>query len=192
MNSSDFFDDNIQYFPGFLCEQESTSLFLNLTKQIPFEQNHIFIFGRWRPEPRLSAWVGDAHCFYRYSGLDRTPLPWSDELLLLRRKIENFTQRRFNCVLINLYRNGADGMGWHSDDEPELGQGAEIASLSLGEKRRFRLRRKVDKYSMGMDLESGSLLWMKPGVQETWEHQVPKSIRNLGARLNLTFRYIAC
>jgi alkylated DNA repair dioxygenase AlkB len=145
-------------------------------------------------QPRLTAWYGDATARYSYSGLDLTPQPWTPALLALRTQVEQATGVTFNSVLLNLYRTGQDSMGWHADDEPELGPEPVIASISLGATRRFRLRprhsQQLPHAPLGLDLPSGSLLVMRGTTQQHWQHAVPKTARPVGPRLNLTFRTI--
>lgn len=150
------------------------------------------MFGRQVAIPRLQAWYGDPNCTYRYSGLQLNPLPWTPDLLQLKARVEKLCQHTFNSVLLNLYRTGSDSNGWHSDDEKELGEQPVIASLSLGETRRFRLRHKYDKdiAPINLNLSSGSLLCMSGHSQSCWQHCIPKTARTVGPRINLTFRNI--
>jgi len=183
---------DVSYWPLFLDANEASSLFHKLNAAIPWHQPRIFIYGRWVDSPRLAAWYGDAGKTYRYSGLENQPLPWIEELLSLRAKLESFCGVSFNSVLANLYRNGQDSMGWHSDDEPELGEKPVIASLSLGGTRRFLLKHRRHKSARAQEfsLEHGSLLLMHGGVQNEWRHSVPKTRRSVPPRINLTFRYV--
>jgi len=156
-----------------------------------WSQHHVRIAGRRLPCPRLSAWYGVDGARYAYSGQTYAPLPPTAVLEEVRADIERVVGRRFNSVLLNAYRNGADSMGWHSDDEPELGEDPVIASVSLGEARRFRMRpRSRAVHPIAIDLEHGSLLVMDGATQSHWRHAVPKTSRAVGLRLNLTFRWI--
>lgn len=157
--------------------------------ELEWEQEDITIFGRTVRQPRLISWYGDPGARYAYSGLVLEPRSWHPALLKLKRQIESFTRHRFNSVLANAYRDGSDSMGWHSDDEKELGPKPFIASLSLGEERRFLLRQKGRK-SSGLLLEHGSLLLMKGDCQQRFQHALPKTRRKIGLRINLTFREI--
>lgn len=162
-----------------------------LTSGIDWQQHRLRLFGREVMAPRLSAWHGDAGCYYRYSGLRLAPQPLTPLLQRMRSTISDLTGVDFNCVLLNLYRDGADSMGWHADDEPELGADPDIGSVSLGATRRFLLRHRRDRsHRLGVDLEHGSLLVMKAPMQRHWQHSVPKTRRVLGPRLNLTWRVI--
>jgi alkylated DNA repair dioxygenase AlkB len=159
---------------------------------VEWEQHRIRIRGREIASPRLSAWYGDPDAHYRYSGLSLEPRPWLPVILELKSRVEAACDEPFNSVLLNLYRDGSDSMGWHSDDEPELGERPLIASLSLGATRRFRLRhrRRKDLEPVAIDLEGGSLLIMEGDTQRFWKHQVPKTKRTVEPRINLTFRNI--
>ncbi len=155
-------------------------------------QESIVLFGRQVPQPRLSLWMGDEP--YRYSGKTFMPAPWTPTVGSLRRRLEAETGHAFNSVLLNLYRSGQDSMGFHADDEPELGPRPVIASVSLGASRRFVLRPKQKNLAPlrhEISLGHGSLLIMRGDTQRTWVHGIPKSTRVQGPRLNLTFRHVA-
>ena len=178
----------------FLPAAEAGALLAQLTADVAWEQRSIRIFGQEIPQPRLTAWYGDAEARYTYSGLAWEPRPWLPALHALRQRLEAATGACFNSVLLNLYRNGRDSMGWHADDEPELGPAPAIASLSLGATRRFRLRpcRTGPAHApFGLDLPGGSLLLMRGPTQRHWQHALPKTARPVGPRLNLTFRWVA-
>ena len=140
--------------------------------------------------PRLSAWYGDPEAVYTYSGLRNVPLPWTETLSQLRNSLENLTGIRFNSVLLNLYRSGSDSMGWHSDNEPELGYQPTIASISLGDKRKFLMKHKKLACRWERILTHGSVLIMTGETQRYWRHSVPKTKTFRGERINLTFRQI--
>ena len=128
---------------------------------------------------------------YRYSGITLRPMPLTPTLDMILARVEALTGERFNGVLLNLYRHGNDGMSWHSDDEPELGESPVIASISLGAPRRFVLRARHDSsVRLALDLNPGSLLLMEPPLQAHWQHAVPKTARACGARISLTWRLI--
>lgn len=148
------------------------------------------LFGQRMRQPRLVGWCADAGVEYRYSGLRLRPAPWLPALDALRHRLNAKLDCRFNSVLLNAYRDGADSMGWHADNEPELGLEPVIASLSLGAPRRFRLRPVNGGAALGFDLASGSLLLMRGRSQADWRHAVPKTRRQVGLRINLTFREI--
>ena len=171
---------------------ESAGLFAALQQEVQFTQHRVRLFGRELPAPRLSAWHGDPGCDYRYSGVSHVPLPMGPVLQALRDCVERACEQRFNSVLLNLYRDGADAMGWHSDDEPELGAAPVIASLSFGAERRFLLRsRAMPRQRRALDLPDGSLLLMEAPLQAHWQHALPRTRRACGPRLNLTWRWIA-
>ena len=150
------------------------------------------MWGKQYSQPRLVAWYGDPDCSYTYSGITLEPLQWTDLLLDIKSRIEYITATTFNSVLLNYYRDHRDSMGLHSDDEPELGEQPEIASLSLGEQRTFVLKHKTNKLAkpVRLKLESGSLLLMKGNTQRYWKHGLSKETRPCGPRVNLTFRRI--
>lgn len=187
---------DFRYQPGFLAPGEADRLFDSLWRNLHWERREIVLFGRRLLQPRLVAWYGDPGASYRYSGLTLQPRPWPRALAGLRRQIERRSGCRFNAVLANGYRDGADSMGWHSDDEPELGVRPCIASLSLGAERVFLLRpRTPDAHgkrpSMRQVLEHGSLLLMRGDSQALYQHSLPKTRRPVGPRINLTFRRVA-
>lgn len=178
--------------PDFIPATERASIFAGLMAEIPFAPESIRIFGRLTTVPRLVAWHGDPGTAYVYSGTRHEPLPWTPALARLRDRVAARAGQPFNSVLANLYRSGADSMGWHSDDEPELGIDPVIASLSLGATRRFRLkpRRGMAGRPANIALTDGSLLVMRSGVQRGWQHAVPKETRVRQPRINLTFRTV--
>ena len=165
--------------------------FDSLRAAIPWTQGAIRMFGRTIPEPRLSCWMGDPGARYRYSGRDLTPLPWAPAVAAIRAAVERAADAPFNSVLANLYRGGDDAMGWHADDEPELGEAPVIASVSLGAARRFCLKHKrIKGRRLELSLGGGSLLVMRGATQACWLHSVPRTKRPVGPRINLTFRQI--
>jgi alkylated DNA repair dioxygenase AlkB len=185
-------DGDILMARGFLAKPRADRYFAQLVDSVDWEQHSIRICGKTVASPRLSAWYGDAGANYRYSGLSLEPRPWSPVIRELRTRLEKASGGSFNSVLLNLYRDGVDSMGWHSDDEPELGERPVIASVSLGATRRFRLRHKTraDLEPVVVSLEHGSLLIMKGETQRFWKHQLPKSRTVSEPRLNLTFRSV--
>jgi alkylated DNA repair dioxygenase AlkB len=182
----------IQHWEQIYEEDERSELFIKLQKDIPWRSQKIKIFGKEVNEPRLVAWYGDADATYTYSGLKLNPLPWTEVLISIKNKVETITEQSFNSVLLNFYRHGSDYMGWHSDNEKELGKNPMIASLSLGETRTFQLKpRKERGHSpLSIPLESGSLLLMGGAIQHCWKHRISPSKKDLGPRINLTFRLI--
>jgi len=175
-----------------LARDEALRLYETLRRELQWEQSEIRIAGRRVPIPRLNAWYGDPGAAYRYSGVLFEPLAWTASLRALKSRVEQATGHGFNSVLANLYRDGGDGVAWHSDDEPELGEDPAVASLSLGATRRFSLkhRQRRDLRRLDIELPSGALLSMEPPTQRHWCHQVPKTKRAVGPRINLTFRRI--
>ncbi len=170
---------------------EADRLLEGLWRDIEWSQHFVAIAGRRIASPRLSAWYGVDGAHYRYSGHRYDPLPFTPLLDEVRSRLNAEFGTSFNSVLANAYRDGADSMGWHSDDEPEVGTSPVIASVSLGETRRFRLRhRKRAVEPVALDLEHGSLLVMDGDTQANWHHAVPKTRRQVGLRVNLTFRWI--
>lgn len=179
-----------EYIPQWLNENESQRAFQALQSELNWKSPQIRMFGKWVNQPRLVDWQGDTSYAYRYSGQTMVAEPWHRAAEAIRQRLEQTTGTRFNAVLINYYRNGQDSMGWHSDDEPELGPNPIIASVSLGAERDFFVREmKNPAEKFKIRLGNGSLFWMKEGFQEHYMHALPK--RALAApRINLTFRYI--
>jgi alkylated DNA repair dioxygenase AlkB len=179
-----------RYYPVF-GEPQAQRLFRQLCVSLPWEQPRVRVFGREYPAPRLQSWHGDPESVYRYSGLTLTPRPWTPELALIRERVEALTGRGFNSVLANLYRDGQDAMGWHADDEKELGDAPWVVSLSLGATRDFVLRRKGEtRQALRLGLRHGELLVMAPEVQYYWQHSLPRRARVSEERINLTFRRV--
>ncbi|PWK88472.1 alpha-ketoglutarate-dependent dioxygenase AlkB family protein [Fulvimonas soli] len=188
---------DLRWSPHWLPADEADALFAALRAAIPWETHRIRLFGREVDSPRLSCWIGDADAHYAYSGTRFDPHPWPPVLVALRGRVEQACGARFNGVLANLYRDGRDGMGWHSDDEPELGPRPVIASLSLGAQRRFRLRRRRGRGepprpgdTLELALPHGSLLRMAGDTQRHYRHELPRTRAPTGARINLTFRLV--
>ena len=183
---------NLNYIADVFNERDRVDLMYVLQQTIEWRQEYLTIFGKTHPTPRLTAWYGEAHCIYKYSGHTCLPLPWTTELLSIKNQVEQFASgHTFNCVLLNYYRDGRDKMGWHADDEKELGQNPVIASVSFGATRRFDFKHKVkreEKFSL--DLHSGSVLIMQGDLQHHWLHQLPVQKRIQEPRINLAFRNI--
>ena len=184
-------DAEIMYQPKFLQEEEANLYFEHLKTRIPWQQDDIKVFGKTHPQPRLTALFGNNGKAYSYSNITMYPHKFEGKLLELKEKLELEVQKAFTTCLLNLYRNGKDSNGWHSDDEKELGINPVIASISLGEERFFHLRHKENKtLKHKLPLEHGSLLLMKGPTQHFWQHQIPKTSKKIGERINLTFRVI--
>jgi alkylated DNA repair dioxygenase AlkB len=184
-------DAELQYLAQWQPAAVADQWLASLLRETPWEQPAVRLHGREYPVPRRVAWYGDAQASYSYSGLRHQPLAWTPLLAAIRRQLEAQVAAPLNAVLLNLYRDGQDSMGWHSDDEAELGRDPLIASLSLGGQRRFDLRRKGEgRIAHSLVLEHGSLLIMRGSTQHHWQHQVAKTRRPCEPRVNLTFRWI--
>ncbi|MBT8138311.1 MAG: alpha-ketoglutarate-dependent dioxygenase AlkB [Gammaproteobacteria bacterium] len=184
-------DARLKYCPEFYTSTQAAALFVQLQGEIQWSQPQVRLFGKTHKVPRLTAFYGDRGLQYSYSGVRHETLPWSATLQQIKRDVERSTQRKFNSVLLNCYRNGSDSNGWHADDEKELGDAPFIASLSLGASRDFHFRHnKLGKHNYSCALESGSLLLMAGCMQQHWQHQLPKRLKVSDARINLTFRLV--
>lgn len=189
---------DVALWPRWLDPAGADALFTELLRAVAWENHRIRLFGREVASPRLSCWIGDPGAAYTYSRTRFEPRPWPAALAALRPRLEQACGARFNSVLANLYRDGSDAMGWHSDDEPELGAWPVIASLSLGVERRFRFRRRRARGEPAQPgdvselwLPHGSLLRMAGDTQRLYRHDLPRMRGVAAARLNLTFRWIA-
>lgn len=185
-------DADVHFMRDFYQAPVAGEMMQRLLDEIAWRQETVTLWGKDYLQPRLSAWYGDAGRGYAYSGVILEPHPWTQTLLRIRDDIEHVCGHRFNSVLLNLYRNEHDSVGWHSDDEPELGKTPVIASLSLGQTRTFRLRHKSDKKQkpVSIALSDGSLLLMAGMTQRFWQHSVAKGRESMDPRINLTFRTI--
>jgi len=185
-------DSDITYFSNFMENKEATACFEKLKSSVPWRQDEIRVYGKIYPQPRLTALYGNNDRSYTYSGIVMKPLPFSETLCDIRKRISRLTNVEFTSCLLNLYRDGRDSNGWHSDDEKELGNNPVIASVSLGQERYFHLRhKKLKDLKHKILLEHGSLLLMSGQTQHYWQHQIPKTTRPIGERINLTFRVIS-
>jgi alkylated DNA repair dioxygenase AlkB len=184
-------DAELHFDPQWLPPAQADALFEALRPAIDWEVHRIRLFGRLLDSPRLSSWIGDPETSYVYSGSRFEPRPWPPALAQLRERLGAAAGENFNSVLANLYRGGRDAMGWHSDDEPELGPRPVIASLSLGAVRRFVFKHRRDPArKLILDLPHGSLLLMRGDTQANYRHALPRTARAVGERINLTFRRI--
>ena len=196
INSDDFIslemkDADIKHFPNLFSSHEADDLLHALKNEIEWKQEQIKFYGQIHDLPRLTAWYGDPNKTYKYSGIEVFSSQWTPTLLKIKNKIESVSSVQFNSVLLNLYRSGADGVSWHSDDEPELGVNPVIGSVSLGESRPFQLKHKTNTdLKQKIILDHGSYLLMQGDTQHHWIHQIPKSKKKLNERVNLTFRVI--
>lgn len=185
-------DADVTYLPGWLDITDADRLLAEIIATTAWRQDVLRIHGREVPVPRLNAWHGDPGRTYAYSGIELGVEPWTPALAEVRDRAQATVEVTFPGVLANLYRDGSDSVAWHSDDEPELGSAPTIASVSLGATRRFQLRHRADPtLRHQLDLVHGSLLVMRGPTQGRWSHQVPKTARPVGQRVNLTFRTMA-
>ena len=184
-------DADVRWLPQWLDATSADQWLAELLAQTPWQQPQVLVQGRQHKVPRLVAWYGDAGVSYGYSGLRHPSLSWTPLLAKIRTQVEAAAGQPLNGVLLNYYRDGQDSMGWHSDDEPELGANPLIASLSLGGERRFDWRRRGTSHiEHSLALTHGSLLVMAGATQHHWQHQVAKTRKPCAPRLNLTFRRI--
>jgi len=182
-------DGTVDYYPNVLTNNEANHYFDLLLQKIVWENDDVIIFGKHIVAKRKVAWYGDSDYLYTYSKTTKQALAWIKELLELKQIIEKLTETKFNSCLLNLYHNGNEGIGWHSDDEESLEPNSIIASLSLGAERKFSFKHKQNKQTISHVLEHGSLLLsMKDNTQTNWLHSLPKSKKITGPRINLTFR----
>ncbi|MBT8257320.1 MAG: alpha-ketoglutarate-dependent dioxygenase AlkB [Bacteroidia bacterium] len=187
----DLRDAEILYYPNFLKSELAWDFFNQLLEEVPWIQDDIKIFGKVYAQPRLTAFYADNKNTYSYSGITMTPLQFTPALREIKDKIESESGDEFTSCLLNLYRSGKDSNGWHADDEKELGINPVIASVSLGANRLFKMKHRHNKdLKFDLILEHGSLLVMKGATQHFWLHQLPKTKKSIGERINLTFRYI--
>lgn len=180
------------FMPALFTHEEADRLLDELNRGIAWQHETIQLYGQEHKLPRLTAWYGDAGRRYTYSGITVNATPWTDTLLAIKQRIEQHSDGViFNSVLLNLYRDGSDGVAWHSDDEKELGNTPVIGSVSFGQERPFQLRHREDKsLKYSLPLSHGSFLLMRGDTQRQWLHQIPKSARQMQPRINLTFRVV--
>lgn len=183
-------DGHALYIPGVFDEKSSGAVFASLSDTIDWKEDQLMMFGRLITTKRKVAWVGDAGCSYTYSGVKKFPQAWTPALSEIKQRIEALAQHTFNSCLLNLYHDGSEGMGWHSDDEKELDQAAPIASVSFGGERKFAFKHKFDKTTVSLTLANGSVLLMQAPTQQYWQHSLTKTKRPVAPRINLTFRAI--
>lgn len=187
----DVLDATIIYYPNFFDNDEANLIFNQLKNEIPWQQDEIRVFGKTHLQPRLTALFGNEDREYAYSSIKMKPHPWNSILQKLKLKIETLTETSFTSVLLNYYRDGKDSNGWHADNEKELGENPVIASISFGAERVFQLKHNSEKnQKINILLENGSLLLMLGTTQHFWKHQIPKTSKPIGSRINLTFRVL--
>ncbi|SDS29999.1 Alkylated DNA repair dioxygenase AlkB [Gillisia sp. Hel1_33_143] len=187
----DLIDAEIWYYPNFLSAPIANTYYNFLLNNLDWKQYDIKIFGKLIPQPRLASLYAINSQAYSYSNLTLHPKSYPSELLNISKELEKLTDLKFTHCLANLYRNGNDSMGWHADNEKELGPNPIIASVSLGAERKFQLKHKERKdQRFELHLKHGSLLIMKGKTQHFWKHQLPKTKKIDTPRINLTFRTI--
>ncbi|MNS10987.1 2OG-Fe(II) oxygenase superfamily protein [compost metagenome] len=184
-------DAEIIYYPHFLDTNEADKIFTELKNTIPWQQDEIQVFGKTHAQPRLTALYGNEGKPYSYSNITMQPHYWTPLLQKIKSYVESICETEFTTVLLNYYRDGKDSNGWHADNEKELGVNPIIASVSFGAARTFQLKHNTNKENKkSILLEHGSLLLMKGTTQHFWKHQIPKTTKPTGPRINLTFRVI--
>jgi alkylated DNA repair dioxygenase AlkB len=184
-------DATIEYYPDFFDKLRSNELLAKLRDEIPWQQDEITVFGKTYPQPRLTALFGNEGKSYSYSNVVMQPHSWNALLMFIKNELEEVCPENFTTVLLNLYRDGKDSNGWHADNERELGRNPIIASISFGAERTFHLQHNTLKeQKLKINLEHGSLLLMKGTTQHFWKHQIAKTAKPIGPRINLTFRII--
>ena len=181
-------DGMVNYYGKVLASKEADHYFNSLMQNILWENDEVIIFGKHIITKRKVAWYGDSDCSYTYSNTTKQALAWTKELSYLKQIVEELAETKFNSCLLNLYHNGNEGMGWHSDDEKSLGKNNTIASLSFGAERNFSFKHKHSKQIVSLVLEHGSLLIMKDATQTNWLHSLPKSKNGTQPRINLLFK----
>lgn len=182
------YDGDVNYQGTVMPPNQSSYYFERLMTRIPWKHDEAVIFGKHIVTKRKVAWYGDASFQYTYSKITRTALEWNDDLFELKGIAEDQTGVKYNSCLLNLYHDGAEGMSWHSDNEPTLTRRHPIASFSFGAQRVFSFKHKRTGKIISIVLQDGSLLVMKGNTQENWLHCLPKSKAISQARINLTFR----
>lgn len=183
-------DGTVNYY-GKLIDEKAANYYLNkFLATIEWRNDEALIFGKKIITKRKVAWYGDKPFEYTYSKTTKSALPWTAELLELKEKTEQRTGETFNSCLLNLYHDGNEGMGWHSDAEKDLQKHGAIASISLGADRKFAFKHKESKERIDVFLEHGSLLIMKDQTQDHWLHRLPPTKRIAELPVNLTFRTI--
>jgi alkylated DNA repair dioxygenase AlkB len=189
--SLDLSDAEVIYYPHFFDKEEADSIYAELINEIPWQQDEITVYGKKHLQPRLTALYGNEGKPYSYSNIKMQPHPWNLLLQKIKSKVESVSDANFTTVLLNYYRDGKDSNGWHADNEKELGTNPIIASISFGAERTFQLKHNSNKdLKKSIVLEHGSLLLMKGTTQHFWKHQIPKTAKPVGPRINLTFRVI--
>jgi alkylated DNA repair dioxygenase AlkB len=182
------YDGEVIYYGYILSDPEANDYLNTLLETIAWKHDEAIIYGKHIITKRMVAWYGNNMYSYTYSNTTKQANIWTKELLALKILVEQYTGTVYNSCLLNLYHNGSEGMGWHSDDEKSLGKDSSIASLSLGAERKFALKHRASKQSTAIMLKHGSLLEMKGTTQTNWLHSLPKTTKITAPRINLTFR----
>lgn len=183
-------DGVVNYYGKIFSQAEANSYLNCLLNTIEWKHDQAIIFGKIITTKRKVAWYGDIEFSYTYSKTTKKALPWTSELLELKKIVEEKTGEKFNSCLLNLYHDGSEGMAWHSDAEKELKKNGAIGSLSFGAERKFSFKHKVTGETISVLLENGSLLVMKDTTQTHWLHRLPTTKLINQSRINLTFRFI--
>jgi len=184
-------DAKVTFYRNFFDAYKSDEIFQILLNEIQWRQDKMKLYGKEIDLPRKTAWYGDQGRSYTFSGIHLEPKPWTPALLYVKESIEKVAEVKFNSVLLNLYRDGNDGISWHTDAEPELGKNPVIGSVSFGGARRFMFRHMKDpNLKAEVELTHGSFLLMAGETQHFWQHQIPKTSKKVEPRINLTFRVI--
>jgi alkylated DNA repair dioxygenase AlkB len=176
------------YHEKVLTDEQIKPLYDKLLNKINWENERVVMFGKEIITKRKVAFYSDPLIAYTYSSKTKIGLPWKDPLIILKNIVESLTKQTYNACLLNLYHNGEEAMGWHSDNEKEIIANSSIASLSIGASRKFSFKHKVTKETISIQLGNGSLLEMKGTIQSHWLHTLPKSKKITESRINLTFR----
>jgi alkylated DNA repair dioxygenase AlkB len=180
-------DLKIRIEDNFFNQIDSDELLTKLISKLPWESMVIKMFGRDTTIPRLQCWIGDEGCNYKYSGKKLNRQNWTKDLTMIREKIYKEVKIDFNSVLVNYYRDGKDSMGWHSDDEKELGHNPTIASISFGSERDLVFKNKISKETLSIAQVHGCLILIDGKTQKNWQHSIKKTRKVIGPRINLTF-----
>jgi alkylated DNA repair dioxygenase AlkB len=181
-------DGLVLYHENVISDEQIKLLYEELLNEINWENERVVMFGKEIITKRKVAFYSDASIAYTYVSKTKIGLPWKDPLIILKNIVESLTKQTYNACLLNLYHNGDEAMGWHSDNEKEIIANSTIASLSIGASRKFSFKHKVTKETISIQLENGSLLEMKGTIQSHWLHALPKSKKITESRINLTFR----
>lgn len=183
-------DGEVNYHGKILSIEEATRFYESLFQEIEWRNDEALIFGKRILTKRKVAWYGDLPFEYTYSKVTKMALPWTENLLILKKLVEEQSGETYNSCLLNLYHTGDEGMAWHSDGETDLKKNGAIASLSFGAERKFAFKHKQTKEKVEIHLEHGSLLIMKGTTQSHWLHRLPPTKKINTPRINLTFRTI--